>query len=215
MSDELPKLEPVRGREPAPAKPDGFDQALLLIGGRSPRGEPSLKVSWGWDLKRFRNGDPEALKYPGPFLNRWILEKWLPAEFFGSNKQWEANRYAYVNGKRVDLLGDYPREGEYGMVMPLVSPDGGFLPLGDAVLQFISMVQKDIETRTHSAYSDAKHFARLQTQMAAEEAREDEERDKKAQAYADYFRPREFELNKERAYSLPTIWTPDGEHTVH
>ena len=204
MSEDLPKLEQVHGYNPAPARPDFFDQSLLLIGGRNPLGQPNLKVVWGWDARTFRNGNPEALKYPGPFLNRFILEKWLPPEFFGSQKQWELHRYHKSgDGKKIDLLGDYPRQGSYGMVMPLTTSTGEYIPLSSDVLLFIDSMQHEFNSRTLNVYSDAKLFARLQQQMANEQAELEYQQQKAAQTHEDYVRPREGELNKERL-----IWTP-------
>lgn len=216
MPDELPKLEKVRGRNPAPSKPDFFDASLLLIGGKNPLGEPLLKVGWGWDLTTFRNGNPQALKYPGPFLNRWVLEKWLPPTFFGSSKQWDERRYQKTgDGGKVDLLGEYPRQGVYGMVMPLTSADGSFIPLGNEVLTFIDWMQADFKSRTLNVYSDAKLYARLQEQMATQEAEMEAQAEKQGEEHGDYVRSHEFEINTNKAFSMPSIWTPSGEHYLN
>lgn len=214
--EELPKLEKVRGYCEAPAKPDFFDQSLLLIGGRNPLGQPNLKVGWGWDLRVYRNGQADSLKYPGPFLNRWILEKWLPPDFFGSRKHWELNRYSKsVDGTKMDLLGPYPRQGQYGMVMPLTTALGDFIPLSSEVLLFIDAMQSEFNSRTLNVYSDAKLYARLQEQMADQEAEVRVQQEKEAQDWEDYVRPREFELNQEPKFSLPSLWTPGGEHSIN
>lgn len=216
MSEELSQLDNSRKRTESPSKPDFFDTSLLLIGGKNPLDEPNLKVSWGWDIKTFRNENPEALKYPGPFLNRWILEKWLPPEFFGSVKHWEQCRYKVRLGqRRIDLLGEYPRRGAYGMVMPLTDSQGGFIQLGSEVLTFIDWMQADFKSRTLNVYSDAKLYARLQEQMAVEEAEMERQREKESQEHEDYMRTREFDLNQERVYSRPTLWTPDGEKSIN
>lgn len=212
MTDQLPQLEKVRGRSEAPSKPIYFDQSLLLIGGKTPTGEPLYKVGWGWDLRTFRNGNPEALKYPGPFLNRWIWEKWLSPGFFGSPKQWEERRWLRsTDGQSVDLLGEFPRKGMYGMKMPLITPDGGFIPLSSSVLEFIDMIHQSDYSQGWNVYSDAKLYARLQEQMAEEEARMLAEADKEAEEHGDYVRAHEFEINTNPAFSMPTLWTPQGE----
>jgi hypothetical protein len=214
--DELPKLGKVRGRTEAPHKPDYFDTSLLLIGGKNPLGEPNLKVSWGWDLRMFRGGNPEALKYPGPFLDRWILEKWLPPEFFGSERHWEECRYQKRLGQQGrDLLGEYPRKGAYGMVMPLTTQTGEFIPLDNQVLEFIDWMQAEFKARTLNVYSDAKRYAKLQEQMAREEMEMETQAQEQSQEREEYVRSHEFELNQERKYSLPTLWTPDGEYSSY
>lgn len=221
MIDELPQLERVRGRNPAPAKPPFFDQSLLLIGGKNPLGEPNLKVGWGWDLTTWRNGNAEALKYPGPFLNRWILEKWLAPEFFGSAKQWNERRYGRsADGQRVDLLGEFPRRGLYGMVMPLTKADGSFIPLDGSVLTFIDWMAAEFRTRTLNVYADAKLYARLQEQMAEQEAALLTQAEQESEAHGDYVRAHEGEINaSENAVQFfrpgHSLWTPDGEHTIH
>lgn len=219
--DGLPQLEKVRGRQPAPAKPPFFDQSLLIIGGKAPNGEALYKVGWGWDLHTFRHGNAEALKYPGPFLNRWILEKWMPPSFFGSKKQWEERRWSRsAEGKSVDLLGEFPSKGMYGMKMPLIKPDGGFIPLGSAVLEFIDLMHQSDYSEGWNVYSDAKLYARLQEQMAEEEARLQAEADEEAEEHGDYVRAHEGEINASEnsvQFFRPSasLWTPDGEHTIH
>lgn len=219
MLDELPQLEKVRGRSEAPAKPPSFDQSLLLIGGKTPVGEPLYKVGWGWELTCFRNGNPSALKYPGPFLNRWIWEKWLPPEFFGSKKQWETHRWGRTSdGKLVDLLGEFPSRGMYGMKMPLTDPEGGFIPLGSSVLQFIEMIHQSDYSQGWNVYSSAKLYARLQEQMAEEETRLDALRDEEVEEFTDYIRVREDEINNNREQFFrpaQSLWTPGGEHLIH
>ena len=214
---ELLKQKPTT-YQPAPAKPDFFDQNLRNIGGINPYGEPNLKVTWGWDLRAFRNGDPQALKYPGPFLNRFILEKWLPVSFFDTPESWEVSRYvATADGKKIDLLGEFPARGQYGMVMPLTTSDGGFIPCTSAVLSFIDGMRQEFETRTLNVYSNANLYAQLQQQMETEQARLDEEASAEADELGDYYQTRDEYINRNPVYSLPgkSLWTPDGEVTLN
>ncbi len=172
MSEELPQLRKVRGRTEAPARPDFFDTSLRLIGGNNPLGEPNLRVDWGWDCRTFRNDNPEALAYPGPYLDRWILQKWIEPSFFGSKRHWNEHRYQRRgDGNRIDLLGEFPSRGRYGMVMPLTDPQGGFIPLSSDVLLFIDQMWSQFQARTLNVYSDAKLYARLQEQMELEHKR--------------------------------------------
>ncbi len=218
MDEDLPKLKKVRGRTEAPTKPDFFDDALIRIGGKNPFGETMLRVDWGWDCRTFRKGDPEALAYPGPFLDRWILQRWYAPEFFGSKRHWEEFRYMKVTGGApVDLLGEFPSRGRYGMVMPLTTADGDFIPLGSAVLQFIDRMQSEFHARPLNVYSDAKLYARLQKQMDEEQRQLDAEDNQEAAEAADYL-GRQLDLNRNPIFLLPTgnsIWTPEGEHQIH
>lgn len=221
LMDELPQLEKVRGRNEAPSKLPFFDQSLLMIGGKTPTGEPLYKVGWGWDLRCFRQGNASALKYPGPFLNRWIWEKWMQPSFFGSEKQWEERRWTKTGeGKWLDLLGAFPVKGMYGMKMPLVTSDGGFIPLGSSVLEFIDMIHQHDYSEGWNVYSDAKTYARLQEQMAEEEARMEAEANKEAEAHGDYVRAHEAEINASESATqffrpARSLWTPDGEHSLN
>jgi hypothetical protein len=208
---------------PPPAKPEGFDQALTLIGGRNPYGEPNLRVSWGWDLRTFRNGNPNALKYPGPGLERWILEKWTPPSFFGSPKQWEQHRYFYANGQRIDALGDFPSRGMYTLSQILCAAGlhgtkpGDFIPLSSDVLNYIEMLQQEFNSRTLNVYSSAKDYRRLQDEMAREEELSNQETEREADALGDYISTHQEEINRNPVFSFPnkSIWTPTGEHLIH
>jgi len=219
MIDELPKLEKVRGRSEAPAKPPYFDQSLLMIGGKAPTGDPLYKVGWGWDLRCFRNGNDQALKYPGPFLNRWIWEKWMPPTFFGTEKQWEERRWTRsADGKWVDLLGAFPSRGLYGMKMPLTTPDGEFIPLGSSVLEFIDMVHQGDYSQGWNVYSSAKLYARLQEKMADEESQLMASIDDEVEEFTDYVRTREDEINNNPVQFFrpgQSLWTPEGERQIH
>ncbi len=219
IEKELPEAKKARRRTEPPSKPDYFDQSIRLIGGMNPLNEPNLRVRWGWDCRVFRNGNPEALAYPENFLDRWILEKWIPPEFFGSRKQWEQHRYAKRgDGKQVDLLGDFPSRGRYGMVWPITDPEGRYIPLTSQVLNFIEQMQSAFNARTLNVYSDAKLYAKLQEDMLEEDARMAEAVEAEAEEFGEYVRAHEDEINQERAYSMPTesvLFKPDGSHFIN
>lgn len=205
----------------APGKPTFFDQNLRLLGGSNPLGEPRLRVSWGWDLRTFRNGDPQALKYPS-FLERWILEQWVVPEFFGSRKQWEINRYIKTaDGMSLDLLGDYPSRGSYIFVMAFENSNNEYVPLTDDALVAVDMLRHHFEKRVEGQFSSAKAYAQVQQEAEMERVRQESETEKRVEEFTDHLRIHEDEINKDVIYSKNvnegrlTLWTPDGEHNLN
>lgn len=221
MEDVLSNIRKPTRYEPAPAKPAFFDTSLRHIGGDNPLGEPFLRVSWGWDAKVFRNENPNALAYPGMFLNRWILEKWLPPEFFGTPEEWEKSRYFMsADGKKIDSLGPYPRQGRYGYVHAFYAAGidgtklGDYIELGEAVLTFVEIMLPSIQF-TQTPERSAENYFALQEQMANEEARLWEEAEQYADILADELKGHRGDHEDRNAvHSLPSankLWTPDGE----
>ena len=223
MEEIVPNIQKPKGYCEPPAKPTFFDTNLRSIGGDNPLGEPFLRVVWGWDARVFRNGNPDALAYPGPFLERWILEKWLKPEFFGSPEEWEKHRYfRSADFKQIDCLGPFPRQGRYGMVMPLIAAgiqgttEGDYIPCGEAVLTMVEMMLPSIQFNTPNAYQSAENYRQLQEQMADEEAKRWEEAELQADIFGDEIKRKADFINRNPAFSLPpkTLWTPEGEHIV-
>ena len=206
---------------PAPHKPAFFDQNLRLLGGSNLFGEARLKIGWGWELRTFRNNDPEALKYPS-FLERWILEQWVPAEFFGSKKQWELHRYTKTaDGGSLDLLGDYPSRGSYVFVMAFENSKGEYLPLTDDALVAVDMLRQHFENRVQNTFTTAEMYARVQQQAEAERVRQELETEREVEEFTDHVRIHEDEINKDVIYSRNlnkgslSLWTPNGEHNFN
>ena len=98
--------------------PESVRQALADFGGLNPYGGPNYRVVWGW-----RRGDwfggAWRLKYIDRerHKERWHLEKWVPAESFGTPEQWYSSAVMDVAGKTVNVLGPYPAEGDYVRVV--------------------------------------------------------------------------------------------------
>lgn len=218
----LPKVTTTR--VPAPAKPPFFDHSLEVMCGKNPYGDPMVRVKWGWDCTTFRNGDPNALAYPGPFLSRWIIEKWQPAKFFGKWSEWEESRYFVTDdGKRIDALGPFPSKGMYVMVMPLIAAGlhgtkpGDYIPCSNDVLIMIDAMRQEFEQRTWNCYSSPQLLAKLQQQMAEEEAKLNEDVDNEVAEWDDYILTHQDDINKDRVqFYRPgrSLWTPNGEHQI-
>jgi len=206
----------------APAKPEGFDERVTDLCGRTLTGEPKVRVVWGWDAKCFRNGNPEALKYPNPvFLNRWIVEQWVPASFYGLPEDWEKLRWGVTaEGKKLDLLGEYPSRGTYIMVMPLLGAQGEYVPCSEDVITFINIMRKEFESRIGGAYSGAELHLQMEQRMARDQAELNAEADQQIDEYREWWRKNEDKINKDKVYSKnlqsSVLWTPNSsESAVH
>ena len=148
--------------QPAPYKPEWFDKELAKIGGLNPYGEPNFRVVWGMDEKTFRDGDPNAIKYlaaDSDHLGRpsWILEEWWSAFRVGTFADWERNRYFFnEEGKKIDLIGEYPSRGMYWLFCLLENAEGKPSALTSSTLEYIQQLIKsrvDANTMTPEKYS--------------------------------------------------------------
>jgi hypothetical protein len=70
-------------------------------------------------------------------VNRWHIERWMPAESYGSPEQWEAHTAEVEDGIRILALGPYPARGEYEHSFTLAGAKGEFLPLSPAACDWI------------------------------------------------------------------------------
>lgn len=208
-----------------PPKPEGFDRAVIDLCGYAHSHVPRCRVVWGQDVTTFRNGNPKAVKYPRPFPvgpDRWIIEAWRPPEFFGTERDWNAVRYADTDYGRIDRIGPFPRKGMYVFVLPVCKPDGTYLPCDKGVLDFIELKVAEFQHQTWNVYQNPQSYAELQEKMAEEEEAEMAVADAQADEFAEYVYMHEDEINRNPAFKFPTnykkpvtsIWTPDGEHIV-
>lgn len=169
--------------QPAPLKPAGFDDEVTAIKGRNPLGKPQWRVSWGMDQFTDRGGK-RFPKYGGMTVSGlgpacWLLEGWFPAEFFGDKTLWEAKRYISTENGLEDILGDYPRNGEYGSIYPIIRKRGDelyYVPLSQEVLDFIHIIRHNQtlvpnrEAVLGQIQLDAKRRQKVDTQVASDEA---------------------------------------------
>jgi hypothetical protein len=129
--------------------PESVARALELAGGKNPFGEPNYRAIWGWNRLawiggKFEEHDPatgsllrevvELRKEPKyPAVNRWHIEKWLPAESYGSPRAWYAQTIEVADGRSIPALGPYPARGEYEHCLTLEDSTegkrGGFVQL--------------------------------------------------------------------------------------
>ena len=142
LSFRAPRISVVREtHEP----PESVVHALTLAGGKNPFGEPNYRAVWGWNRLtwiggKFEEHDPatgsllrevaelrQEPKYPA--VNRWHIEKWLPAEAYGSPRAWWAQTVEMANGRSIPTLGPYPARGDYEHCLTLEGKSGEFVQL--------------------------------------------------------------------------------------
>jgi hypothetical protein len=90
--------------------------ALTKAGGKNLMGQPNFKFAWsGQETYSISNG-----KTYEPFRicaeDCWLLMKWEPAEFWGTEEDWHINNW---EPSGLYTAGPYPREGRYRVVRNL------------------------------------------------------------------------------------------------
>jgi hypothetical protein len=128
--------------------------SLAVAGGRNLFGEANYRAAWGWSRLDWIGGkwedrDPvsgglvrevvELRREPkyAPH-NRWHIERWMPAESYGSPGEWQARTLEIVNGRNIAALGPYPSRGDYEHCFTLEGPGGEFVQLTPAVARHIA-----------------------------------------------------------------------------
>lgn len=101
--------------------------------------------------------------------NCWHLEKWCPAEAYGSPDQWKDAGTEVLGNLTVDTAGPYPDRGEYELCYPLTddcTPAGEPIPLvADVVADLVRMIRAGQER-----FSFAQRRAAIQQEQARQEA---------------------------------------------
>jgi len=134
--------------------PADVARELLLAGGRNLFGEANYRAVWGWARLDWIGGkwedrDPATgavvrevveLRREPKYTphNRWHIERWMPAESYGSPAEWAARTLEIVNGRNVAALGPYPSRGDYEHCFTLEGPRGEFVQLTPAVARHIA-----------------------------------------------------------------------------
>lgn len=111
--------------------PLSAQQHLADIGGKNLYGEPRYRLVWSgnrlaWSNRKWTEGDGHgnvwsavhgwryAPKYTQPARReRFIVEVFRPAEFYGSPDSWYLMNTKYVDGHLLLPSGPYPARGEY------------------------------------------------------------------------------------------------------
>jgi hypothetical protein len=123
--------------------PSEVTERIMHAGGVNIFGEPNYRLVWGWNRLSWLGGKwgdgPVELRLEPKYLpiERWHLEKWLPPESYGSPLTWEMQTTQEEDGIRFPALGPYPSRGEYEHCFTLQGPDGEFLPLSPAAIEYV------------------------------------------------------------------------------
>lgn len=128
-----------------------------VAGGANRYGEPNFRVVWGgsrltWIGARWTDRDANGnfvretveLRRVPKYLptERWHVERWVPAESYGSPGQWYEHTTEIEDGIRIAALGPYPSRGEYEHCFTLEGGCGEFIPLTSAACDWIVRAQR-------------------------------------------------------------------------
>jgi hypothetical protein len=132
--------------------PAGVQERVTRAGGVNRYGEPNFRVVWGgsrltWIGGRWTDRDAHGnqvretveMRRVPKYLpeDRWHIERWMPADSYGSPEQWVAQTTEIENGVRIAALGPYPSRGDYEHCFTLESASGEFIPLTPAACDWI------------------------------------------------------------------------------
>jgi len=187
--------------------PKYIDDFVTRVGGRNKYGEPMFRVLWEPDRLELVGGAwvdehgtkkiemRRALKYDGK--PRWVLEKWMPPEAYGSQETWE-----YVNALQLDnflpfldiqIIGPYPFRGEYELSFTL----SGNL--------YLYTLEKLIRLNLMGKWAPTTAQQRKDLQYAEQERKRKAFRDKADAVYRE----------KARAYYGPVSYAGQTNHTAY
>ena len=132
--------------------PAAIQERVARAGGTNRYGEANFRVVWGgsrlaWIGGRWVDRDAhgntlretiEMRRVPKYLpVDRWHIERWTPAEAYGSPEQWYAQTIEVEDGIRIAALGPYPARGEYEHCFTLESTSGEFIPLSAAAADWV------------------------------------------------------------------------------
>ena len=134
--------------------PGDVARALEIAGGRNWFGEANYRAVWGWSRLDWIGGkweDRDAgsgallrevvqMRREPKYLphDRWHIERWMPAESYGSPEEWAAQTREFVGGRSVAALGPYPSRGDYEHCFTVQGPGGEFVQLTPAVARHVA-----------------------------------------------------------------------------
>ena len=161
--------------------PDTVAYRLELAGGRNPFGEANYRAVWGWNRLAWIGGKFEERDSTGallrevielrqepkyPAVNRWHIEKWLPAELYGSPAKWWAQTIETANGRSIPALGPFPARGEYEHCFTLEGSRGEFIQLTPTIAEHIALAIERSRHHPRSAGKRALYDRELRNERA-------------------------------------------------
>jgi hypothetical protein len=129
------------------------ERRLRLAGGINRYGEPMYRAVWGWSRLGWIGGkwidrddagsvvrEVVEMRWVPKYVphDRWHIERWMPAEAYGSPSDWYAQTVEREGGVSVPALGPYPERGEYEHCFTLEGPSGEFVQLTPRVAEYIA-----------------------------------------------------------------------------
>lgn len=184
--------------------PEWFSQELKSFRGKNFYGEPHLRVVWGGDERTFNGGH----KYINPLTNKplecFVLERFVGQGFFGSPEEWDSGRYLYddIHQEWVDTKGPYPSRGMYITICPLMTKDGGYLPLDSTMMDAIK--RKIYEDEAFAAASSMERDALALNRYLAQQKQQDSRLQTQQEKVREYYLNNWDRINREpaRGYSI-------------
>jgi hypothetical protein len=169
--------------------PEWVKARLLKVGGKNRYGEPNYRVVWSNSRLETIGGEWDDYSEGGIWLRtvietrrapkywthpeRWIVERWLPPEEYGSPESWRQQTTEFIRGRAVEQLGPYPERGDYELAFVLEDEKTDLVPLTEAIVEG---VMRRIETSRNfsSAQRKAALFRREEEmQQAVQKENED------------------------------------------
>lgn len=159
--------------------PAAVQERIAKSGGANIYGEPNFRVVWGgsrlgWIGGRWTDRDAHGnvirerieLRRVPKYIraDRWHIERWFPAESYGSPEAWYARTIETDDGIRIPALGPYPSRGEYEHCFTLESANGEFIPLSVAACEWIIRAVEWARRQPRSLRREA--IARREAQIA-------------------------------------------------
>lgn len=129
------------------------ENEINSISPRNPYGNPVYRCVWSADVLHWAAGwwnvwDQntgalirrvwEARKVPKyQQAARWMIEKWMPPEFFGSRENWAAaTEILSVQNGWLPELGPYPAEGDYVSIWTCADAEGKFMQVTPTLAKY-------------------------------------------------------------------------------
>jgi hypothetical protein len=141
-------------------------EAIAKVSPLNPYGNPVFRAAWSADVLHWVAGwwndyDKEtglfirrvwqARKVPKyQMAARWVIERWMPPEFFGSRESWEQATQIVSEENMLDFaleLGPYPSEGEYVHVWTCDDADRNYMELTPTLARYtIDIAMRPVPT---------------------------------------------------------------------
>lgn len=133
--------------------PNWVKARLVTVGGRNRYGEPNYRVVWSSTRLETVGGEWDDHSESGIWIrtvvetrcvpkywthpDRWIVERWMPPEQYGSPATWHQCTTEYIRGQAVAQLGPYPERGDYELAFVVEDRSGRFVQLTEAIVEGI------------------------------------------------------------------------------